>query len=640
VKSERALFNKGVCLNYLKRYWPLWLAYLIIVMMTVPGGILPQLDNQYIRTEDDAFWFFVDMNRTVLRVGSGTVGLSIVSGIIAAMVMYSYMYTTRGCTMMCSLPVRRETLFITTYLTGLMPMLLVDILAVAVTAAPALSSGYVDGINLWRLLAMLTLSNVAFYSFGVFCAVLTGNIVVLPAVYFILNVAVVLAESTVREVLDILIYGFNEMGGKLTGFSPIAASASSWFYPQGETAEVVKNGQRYMEETGKFTIDHFNVLFIYCAVGLALVALALYIYRRRDMECAGDVVAVPILKPIFKYCMCFGVAFCFATVVYNNVFYRIANGSAETVAVLLLLLVGAFIGYFVSEMLMQKTLRVFGSKWKGYIISAALLSVFVLAVELDVTGYEKYIPQVDEIESAGIAYYEGSNLEKEESLKALTDYHALLLAEKKANESATISEYIVIDYNLENGKAISRRYPIAKDEAQLLNMESPINLLSPVVNLQEAIDKRAATEIPVTAKNVNSGWLNGYYVDSERQYHHFDVELTKEQIVELYNNCVLPDASEGKLKRIFPVNNEEYYSCATTVNFNFELKGSDHRHYYYDFVMYMDAERCVEWIRENTDVVLLPMKEADWCNVENDSVYLNYYKPVFEAASSTIATIG
>ena len=638
MKSERALFNKGICLNYLKRYWPLWLGYLIVLMMVIPGGILPRLDNQYLRTEQDIFWHIVDMNRTVLRMGQSCVGLSAVSGVIAAMVMYSFMYTTRGCTMMCALPVRREALFVTTYLTGLVPMLLVDILAVAVTALPALSSGYVDVINLWRLLAMLMLSNVAFYSFAVFCAVLTGNIVVLPAVYVVLNVAVVLAEQSVRSVLDIVVYGYNNIRGVLTGFSPIVA-ASDWFRPVAETAWVIEDGESYMQETGAFTIDHFWVLIVYCLVGLALAALALYIYRRRNMECAGDVVAVPILKPIFKYCMCFGVALCFAVVVYNNVFYR-STGLTEALIVLVLLLVGAFIGYFVAEMLMQKTLRVFRGKWAGYIVSAAVLCAFLFAAEFDMTGYEKRLPDVSEVKDASLGYYEHAELEKSESIETLIAYHAQLIDEKTANESAKNSDMISIDYTLNDGKRISRRYPIAKDEAQLADGSSAINCLFPVVNMQEAIDKRAATAVPVTADNVYDGWLNGFYVDKNKEYHHFEYKLTPEQVEDFYNNCILPDASEGKLKRIFPVNNEEYYSCATTVNFSFGQRDDEFMGHYYDFVMYMDAVRCVEWIRENTDVVLLPMKEADWCNVENDSVYLNYYKPVYEAASSTIATIG
>jgi len=221
VKSKTAFFNKGICLNYLKRYWPFWLGYLVIVFMVIPGNILPMLNLDVKRAEQDMFWYIMDMNRTVLHRGRDALTLSIIFGVLAAMVMYSYMYNSRSVSMMCSLPVRRETLFVTAFVTGLVPMLVIDVLAVVVTAVPTVSSGIVDAINIWRLMGMLVLGNIAFYCFGVFCAVLTGNIVVLPVVYLILNAAVVLAEQAVRSVLDVIVYGFARFSEHLTAFSPI-----------------------------------------------------------------------------------------------------------------------------------------------------------------------------------------------------------------------------------------------------------------------------------------------------------------------------------------------------------------------------------------------------------------------------------
>ena len=391
-----------------------------------------------------------------------------------------------------------------------------------------------------------------------------------------------------------------------------------------------------MKETGVFNIDHYYVLFIYCAVGLALAGLALYIYRRRDMECAGDVVAVPILKPIFKYCLCFGFGICFGLVVFSNVFYRVPGGMPTTLVLLAFILVGAFIGYFAAEMLMQKTLRVFRGKWAGYIVSAAVITAFVFAAEYDMTGYEKRIPDIDDVKHVTIGYYEGATLEKPESIEAVIDYHKLLIENKSVNETADITDRINIKYTLADGSRVDRYYPISKDDAQLADENSCINVLFPVVNLQEAIDKRASTTIPVTEDSVQNGNLNSWYVDEKGEYHHTDIELTEEQVTELYNDCILPDASEGKLKRIFPVNNDEYYNCATTATLSFELMDDEHEFYYYDFVIYMDAERTANWITENTEIQLLPLKEADWQNYENDSVYMNYYKPVYSSYYSPV----
>ncbi len=57
-----------------------------------------------------------------------------------------------------------------------------------------------------------------------------------------------------------------------------------------------------------------------------------------------------------------------------------------------MLLGGAFVGYFVSEMLMQKTLSVFRGKWRGFVVSCAVIIVLTLGAEMDVTGYERRTP--------------------------------------------------------------------------------------------------------------------------------------------------------------------------------------------------------------------------------------------------------
>ena len=44
----------------------------------------------------------------------------------------------------------------------------------------------------------------------------------------------------------------------------------------------------------------------YAAVGVALALFSLYVYSRRHVETAGDVVAVAVVRPLFKY----GVSFC------------------------------------------------------------------------------------------------------------------------------------------------------------------------------------------------------------------------------------------------------------------------------------------------------------------------------------------
>ena len=59
--------------------------------------------------------------------------------------------------------------------------------------------------------------------------------------------------------------------------------------------------------------------------------------------------------------------------------------------VLVLMLIGAFLGYFAAEMLLQKTVKVFKGRWKGFLAVAAALILFVCCAEFDVFGFERRV---------------------------------------------------------------------------------------------------------------------------------------------------------------------------------------------------------------------------------------------------------
>ncbi len=89
--------------------------------------------------------------------------------------------------MMHALPARREALFVSHYLAGLSFLLLPHLAVYALTVAVEAALGCLElgPLTTW----LLTQSGVClfFYSFAVFCAMFTGNLVALPVFYGILN---------------------------------------------------------------------------------------------------------------------------------------------------------------------------------------------------------------------------------------------------------------------------------------------------------------------------------------------------------------------------------------------------------------------------------------------------------------------
>ena len=112
MKQKTSFFNWGLCRSWLKRCWPLWAAYLALWLFALPQSV-PEA-----RHYTDKLLYAVEVNRSIVAVGISMAQTSIFVGIIAAMVMYSYMYSSRTCGMMNALPMRRETVFTTAFITG------------------------------------------------------------------------------------------------------------------------------------------------------------------------------------------------------------------------------------------------------------------------------------------------------------------------------------------------------------------------------------------------------------------------------------------------------------------------------------------------------------------------------------------
>ncbi len=612
MKSRISFFNPGLSRSLLRRSWPIWTTYFAILLLMVPADLMTIAQSREYYAVESLVYLSNSLNRHMLQAGVNTVILSFFACALVAMAMYGFMYNSRSCSMYNSMPIRRDTVFSTAFITGLVPLLIADLVIALICFAFLSGEGMIKAENIWLFLAMAVLGNICFYGFAAFCSVLTGNLFVLPAVYVVLNVAVLLAESGIFAAFDSIVYGFSYPNQSLGFLSPVAQLANSLSV---ETVyERMADGGMY--DSGNYVLQGLGVLGIYSVVGLVFAFFGLLLYRRRRMETVSDVVSIPVLKPIFKYCMCFGVGLTFAAAMYDMIFSRSFTGTKEAACYLVLMLVGAFIGYFVSEMLMQKTLRVFRGKWKGFIISALIICAFIAGAEFDITGYEKRLPEIDDVESASLGYYDGGELYEEENIRAVYELQQKIIQTKDINENADSPRRITLYYKLKDGSVFSRYYPVSFDLSEKREPDSVVNAISPIVNSKEAIVNRATTRVPANEYNIVDAYFSAQRLREDGRWDHYTVQLSPRQAAEFYNECILPDANDCKVSRVFPVENEEYFAMATPVSFSFSVfnkvvSKDDWYQDYYDFTMYLDAERCCRWIEENTDIELISMGDAN-----------------------------
>ena len=118
---------------------------------------------------------------------SAAVTLTALFGLLCAMAVFSYLYASRSVGMLHALPLRREGLFLTNYLSGLLFLLLPNLAVFLLALAAEVFAGTVVFSSLFTWLVVVSLFGLFFYSFAVFCAMFTGHVLALPAFYVVLN---------------------------------------------------------------------------------------------------------------------------------------------------------------------------------------------------------------------------------------------------------------------------------------------------------------------------------------------------------------------------------------------------------------------------------------------------------------------
>lgn len=552
-----AWFNITLFRKNWSRFWPLWSLYGVIWFLILTVGILnsrgiydPMPDNYY------------PTGYVVYAIPMGIL-LSLGFGVLCAMAVFSYLYSSRPVGLMHALPIRREGLFLTNYLSGLSFFVLPILVVALLTLGAELYAGHgVDLTSLFLWGWCQCMVSLFFYSFAVFCAMFTGHILALPAFYGILNGLVFGLDALFRELARIFLFGFYTS------------------YQLNPWVEWLTPTLCYIDRMGSTGSPNYHFtgllpVFVYMLAGLALL-----LYRRRHLETAGDVVAVSWLRPIFKY----GVAFCSAVVIGTflwSVFLPQVSHSILWSLLFFLLLTGA-LGYFIAEMLLCKSFRVFRQGWKGCLCFLILLTLGVSTLEVDPIGFEVRVPQAQQVvevrlDTPSFAPYDGASspsvLRREEDIARLVELHQTIIDHQSQLESAErvsshsyvsqqVGDYMVdvetsgsfyfsFTYLFRDGGTMRRSYRIPVDEELLADPTSPAAKLDALINApglvqQEYLSLYRSGDV-LTSVNLST-------------YTGADQIFSSGADTQLLLDAVLTDLEEGNLGRHYLLENQDRYA--------------------------------------------------------------------------------
>ena len=340
-------------------------------------------------------------------------------------------------------------------------------------------------------------------------------------------------------------------------------------------------------------------------------------------------VAIRVLKPVFQYCMCFGCALVLAALRYEFIDLRLSGRSAALFLIFLLLL-GAFFGYFAARMLIDKTLRVFHGHWKGYLISAALIAALICACEWDLFGVERMIPAAEEVE---LVAFDGVELRDRESIEGVIALQESLIANKDkhervkgpgieylsvSEEGTAISRVVNITYILKSGRTLTRSYAVRGDERDIADPNSDIRRLEALMNCQEALAYRCTFQYPVTAETVVNASLELLRTDNWHRdangkpyynYYTDSVSLTPDELLDFWENGVMPDLAEGHIARLticdaersWAYTSAELYVCLVRDREVYQRAGGlVSEQQWINIQVATDSVHCLDWIEAHT----------------------------------------
>ena len=483
MQSKTSCFNGTLFRKNLTRFWPLWgLASFIGALF--PLAVLLDMVHRG-RTAFTAAQF----TQMYYEVVSAVPVIDLVYAALCAMAVWSYLYNARSVGLMHTLPIRREGLFLTNFLSGLSMTLIPYAVTGTLCVIVSLCGGAFDAKGLAVTVLAVLGESFFYFSSATFVAFITGNAFAMPPLYALLHFLAVLLDWLISSFAQGFIFGFStSYTGVVEWLSPTVYLVSR-VHPDGQYTEVqqtLADGTSYTDRVlTSVDLENFWLVGVYALVGLVLAALALLLYRRRRSETAGDVVAVGWLRPVFRYGVAGLCALLGGQLLYSLFWYGFQQGNYyDTLPMVVCLLAAGTIGYYGASMLLAKSLKVFRGSWKGLAVVLAGCALVCCVLHFDLLGVADRVPEAGqlqtlEVRTADNSYtltpeQDGDLVEQVWTLHQAVVADEAYIREMESLQYSTLSEDedpdttftgLSLTYVLKSGARVDRWYhlPITRD---------------------------------------------------------------------------------------------------------------------------------------------------------------------------------
>ena len=525
MRSATSFFDKTTARSDLRRHWPIAFIYTCVWLVGLPVNLW-----------SSSMWMPEEMTPALraaqIIIGSypTLAGALFVFGCVLAMALMGYLMSPRAVGLLHALPVRRGTLLATHTLVGWL-MLNVPALLAVLVSIPV--QAYYGGVAWGALGAWLLVHcglSLFFLALGLLCAMVTGWLLAIPAIYAVVNFAVIAAAGLVRTLCSLFCYGYagdDDFAPFVYWLTPVVNLVKRF-----GTCGVERSDASPYPWQVQFPADVVHAVGIYTAAGAALLALTYLLYRRRKSESAADPAAFPWMRPVFRYGTGLLGGLALGLGLYQLVLgWRMESETGRWVGLLVSTVLMGALCYYAAEMLVRKSLRVLRRSLPGAGLVCVLLALVCAGARFDVFGYAARVPDVSavtQVQLRGSLGLSGVNCTELETIETVIALHREIITLRPDEDDPENSAYITLRYTLMDGSTLTRAY-------QLNPAGELEDALETVFNTGEVREKSL-----ITSRHTGS-WRGGYLsLDGTGDA----MQLTAAQAGEIYG-ALLRDIAQG-----------------------------------------------------------------------------------------------
>lgn len=441
MKSKMSFINRGIFLNDLRGLAWTGLTYLGALCVFVPLNILLIYSSGGERD--------LETTKNIVLAAADVQGILIIAfPVLVAILLFRYLHVKGSTVFVHSLPVSREVLFRTHTLAGTVllavPLVITALLTWGLQVGLSLDR-YFSGQDILVWLGLTFLMDMLIYMAAVFTGTATGLSTVHAGLTYILLFLPTGLSMLVLYNLEFFLHGFVHnyaYDATIARLSPLAT-----------VLEMSRN---------RLTVGE---IWAYSIAAVVFYLLAGWLYRKRPSEAATQAIAFRQFRPIFKY----GVIFCF--MLLGGIYFK--SSQYPRYWVFFGFLAGSLLGYLVAEVILKKSLRIFGGL-KGYGVYAGVVIILLAGMGFDLTGYEEKVPAFADVQQVyfGDVYYHADKQRLKDNtyynpdnIRNIETLHRRLIVDKELlrndrRKSGYSARTLMFAYKLKSGEEIIRGYEI------------------------------------------------------------------------------------------------------------------------------------------------------------------------------------